>query len=98
MRGNTIKYISIPEEVIDQVQEEREKAAAMGPKSRDGRGGRGGRGGQRGGRGGRGGGRGRGGANVQLSDGNREPRDGEGRGGQRGGRGGQRGRGRGGQQ
>eukprot|EP00029_Vermamoeba_vermiformis_P010624 TRINITY_DN5628_c0_g2_i1.p1 TRINITY_DN5628_c0_g2~~TRINITY_DN5628_c0_g2_i1.p1 ORF type:complete len:183 (-),score=49.22 TRINITY_DN5628_c0_g2_i1:562-1110(-) len=94
VRGNTIKYISIPEEVIDQVQEEREKAASMNTKSRDGRGGRGGRG-QRGGRGGGRGGRGRGGANVQLSDGNREPREG----GQRGGRGGNRGgRGRGGQQ
>lgn len=56
IRGNTIKYLRIPDEVIDVVKKEEVN------KERNG-GGRGGRGGGRGGRGrgrGRGGGRGRG--------------------------------------
>ncbi|OQR82923.1 U6 snRNA-associated Sm-like protein LSm4-like [Achlya hypogyna] len=90
IRGNTIKYIGIPDKVLDQVNEEdltkRDRNALRG-RGRGGRGGMGsrgegrGRGGRDGGRGGRGAGRdgGRGGG-----------RDGAGRGGRgahRGGRG-----------
>eukprot|EP00752_Nemacystus_decipiens_P001818 g1756.t1 len=64
VRGNSIKYVTIPEEVLDMVQEEdlSKEKRAMGGRGRGGRG-RGGRdGGRGGGRGrGRGDGRGRGG-------------------------------------
>eukprot|EP00903_Cladosiphon_okamuranus_P005402 g5390.t1 len=85
VRGNSIKYVTIPEEVLDMVQEEdlSKEKRAMGGRGRGGRG--------RGGRdGGRGGGRGRG-----DGRGGRGRGDGRGRGGGRGGRG-ERGRGRGG--
>ena len=60
IRGNNIKYLRIPEEVIDMVPEEDLSKPRAGGKG-DGRGG--GKGGGRGGKGegGRGGGRGRGG-------------------------------------
>ena len=61
IRGNTIKYLRIPDEVIDMVQEEdlnRKERQALKGRGRGGRGGRGGKGGR--GRG-RGKGRGRGG-------------------------------------
>ncbi|GMH41798.1 hypothetical protein BSKO_09708 [Bryopsis sp. KO-2023] len=55
VRGNTIKYVRVPEEVIDKVQEEayRQRAQDHGPPSGRGRGydrGRGSYGGRRGGR------------------------------------------------
>ncbi|ORX74685.1 Sm-like ribonucleo protein [Linderina pennispora] len=54
VRGNTIKYLRIPDAVLDKVKEDMNKKRNMG--SRGGRGGRGrgqgGRGGNRGGRGG----------------------------------------------
>ena len=72
LRGNTIKYIRVPDEVIDKVEEQQLKREEKRPiRGRGGRGGRiggrgdggrdGGRGGRGGGRGGRGGGRGGGG-------------------------------------
>ncbi|XP_050042354.1 U6 snRNA-associated Sm-like protein LSm4 [Dermacentor andersoni] len=80
IRGSTIKYLRIPDEVIDMVKEETlVKGRGRGDASKrggpGGRGGRGGRGGPFGGRGGRGDGDGR-------------------RGGSQGGRGGRGGRGR----
>ncbi|CAO3659776.1 unnamed protein product [Umbelopsis ramanniana] len=54
IRGNTIKYLNVPEEIIDMVKEDESK------QRQNNRGNRGGRGGQNGDRGGRGG-RGRGG-------------------------------------
>ena len=52
LRGNAVKYLRIPDEVIDQVKEEKFSRHH----NNNGRGGRGGRGGNRGGqRGGRGG-------------------------------------------
>lgn len=85
IRGNTIKYIRVPNEILDMVHEEdfskRERQANRG-RGRGGRGGFGGRGGRgRGGRGGRGDGPG--------------GRGGRGDGGRGRGRGGGRGRGRG---
>ncbi|KAL7541743.1 hypothetical protein ACHAXR_011635, partial [Thalassiosira sp. AJA248-18] len=75
IRGSSIKYLRLPEEAVDRVQEEEKKWQGGGGGGGRG-GGRGGRGGGRGGRGrGRGGGGGRG----------------RGRGGGRGGRGGQEG-------
>ncbi|KAG2429248.1 hypothetical protein HXX76_011017 [Chlamydomonas incerta] len=63
IRGNTIKYISVPEEVVDKVQEENlrrdEKRPTVGGRGRGGRGWSVGRGEGGGGRG-EGGGRGRG--------------------------------------
>eukprot|EP00771_Trimastix_marina_P004230 gnl/Trimastix_PCT/975.p1 GENE.gnl/Trimastix_PCT/975~~gnl/Trimastix_PCT/975.p1 ORF type:complete len:147 (+),score=9.92 gnl/Trimastix_PCT/975:86-526(+) len=82
IRGNTIKYIRVPDNIIDLVSEQVDIEKLPKQPSRGGhRGGRGGgRGGDRGGRGGRGGrGRGRGGDR------------GRGRGFSRGGRGGGRG-------
>ena len=63
IRGSTIKYLRIPDEVIDMVKEDVvSKGGGRGGGGGRGRGGRGGRGGQRGGFGGRGGpGGGRGG-------------------------------------
>ena len=63
IRGNTIKYLRIPEEVIDKVQEDANLFAAGGGYAGGACSDRGGRGGGRGGaggdfRGGRGGGRG----------------------------------------
>ncbi|KAL1920785.1 uncharacterized protein VTP21DRAFT_11420 [Calcarisporiella thermophila] len=56
IRGNTIKYLRVPEEIIDMVREEEVKQRGAGRGRGRGRG----RGGERGGRGGRGGqGRGR---------------------------------------
>ena len=59
IRGSTIKYLRIPDEVIDVVKEEvvqRAKVRSQGGRGRGGgRGGMQGRGGGRGGRGGRGG-------------------------------------------
>ncbi|KAG2184315.1 hypothetical protein INT44_009330 [Umbelopsis vinacea] len=54
IRGNTIKYLNVPEEIIDMVKEDESK------QRQNNRGNRGGRGGQNSDRGGRGG-RGRGG-------------------------------------
>ncbi|PNW81552.1 hypothetical protein CHLRE_06g251300v5 [Chlamydomonas reinhardtii] len=63
IRGNTIKYISVPEEVVDKVQEENlrrdEKRPTVAGRGRGGRSWSGGRGEGGGGRG-EGGGRGRG--------------------------------------
>ena len=64
IRGNAIKYLRIPDEIIDMVQDEKEKKFGGGGRGRGGRvntgrggrGQRGGRGGPRGERGGRGGG------------------------------------------
>lgn len=62
IRGNTLKYIRIPEEVVDKVKEEGPKKSDRAPMGRGGRGqgrwGGEGRGRGEGGRGGRGGGRG----------------------------------------
>ncbi|KAL7599791.1 sm-like protein LSM4 [Lactuca sativa] len=75
IRGNTIKYLRVPDEVIDKVQEDRNRSDRRppgvgrgrgrggghghGPDDASGRGGRGGRGGGRTGGPARGGGRGR---------------------------------------
>lgn len=56
IRGDSVKYLRIPDEVLEEVPEEDEIAKSSGR----GRGGRGGRGRGRGRGGGRGGGRGRG--------------------------------------
>ncbi|CBJ28042.1 Sm-like protein LSm4 [Ectocarpus siliculosus] len=86
VRGNSIKYVTIPEEVLDMVQEEdlsKEKRAMGGRGRGRGRGGRdGGRGGGRGRGDGRGRGRGRGGRDGGRGGGGRGR--GEGRGGGRG--------------
>ncbi|KAL2120721.1 hypothetical protein VTJ04DRAFT_4748 [Mycothermus thermophilus] len=67
VKGNNIKYLQIPEEVLDAVKEQQsqQQAAFRGGRGGQGRGDHGGRGPDRGGRGGRGrggqrGGRGRG--------------------------------------
>ncbi|KAG1146117.1 hypothetical protein G6F37_000364 [Rhizopus arrhizus] len=68
IRGNTIKYLNVPEEIVDMVKEEESRTRQSGT-----RGGRGGRGGGRdGNRGGRGNNRnqargGRGASNVNVS-------------------------------
>jgi U6 snRNA-associated Sm-like protein LSm4 len=68
IRGNTIKYLNVPEEIVDMVKEEESRTRQSGT-----RGGRGGRGGGRdGNRGGRGNNRnqargGRGASNVSVS-------------------------------
>ena len=56
VRGNTIKYVCVPDEVLDKVREEMKNRPQRESRGDGGRGGRGGRG--RGGRGGRGRGRG----------------------------------------
>ncbi|XP_031555015.1 U6 snRNA-associated Sm-like protein LSm4 [Actinia tenebrosa] len=63
IRGSNIKYLRIPDEVIDMVKEEAKQQGRGRGGGRGGRGGRGGGGGGGGGRGfsGRGGGQGRGG-------------------------------------
>jgi len=70
IRGSTVKYLRIPDEVIEMVKEEsvhRGKQRSHGKGGRGGpKGGRGGRGGRGGGRGGRGG-RGRGGGHEASS-------------------------------
>ncbi|CAO3678303.1 unnamed protein product [Umbelopsis vinacea] len=63
IRGNTIKYLNVPEEIIDMVKEDENKQRQS---NRGGRGGRGGQGGDRGGRGSRGG---RGGQGYQRGGG-----------------------------
>ncbi|KAG2493140.1 hypothetical protein HYH03_008564 [Edaphochlamys debaryana] len=86
VRGNTIKYISVPEEVIDKVQEENLRRDEKRPARGRGRGGRGWAMGGGRGDGGQGeGGRGEGGRGGGRGDG--------GRGGRGGGRAGGRGRG-----
>ncbi|KAH8548672.1 hypothetical protein BGW37DRAFT_430595 [Umbelopsis sp. PMI_123] len=62
IRGNTIKYLNVPEEIIDMVKEDESK------QRQNNRGNRGGRGGQNGDRGGRGG-RGRGGQGYSRGGG-----------------------------
>jgi len=61
VRGNNIKYLRVPDEIVDQVKEQQQKDQASRGRGgeRGGRGDHGGRG-DRGGRGGRGRGRGRG--------------------------------------
>ena len=62
IRGSTIKYLRIPDEVIDNYKEDSSNRGQMGNRRGGDRGGRGGSG-QRGGRGGSAGGGGRGGFN-----------------------------------
>ncbi|KAF8859554.1 Sm-like ribonucleoprotein, partial [Acephala macrosclerotiorum] len=62
VKGNNIKYLRVPDEIIDLVKDNQSREQGSGGGYRGGRGGARGdhRGGDRGGRGGRGGGRGRG--------------------------------------
>lgn len=91
IRGNTIKYLRVPDEVIDKVQEETVRRSDRKPPV-GGRGrGRGGRGDEGGGRGGRSGGRG--GYQEDGSGGRGGGRGARGFGRGGGGRGGGRGRG-----
>jgi len=76
VRGSTVKYLRIPDEIIDMVKEDALQKNRH--RSQGGRGGRGAPKGGRGGRGGRGGGEGRGGRGGRGGN----------RGGHRGGRGG----------
>ncbi|KAJ2660331.1 RNA processing protein [Coemansia sp. RSA 1200] len=68
IRGNTIKYLRIPDAVFDKVKEDMLKNRGMGNRGGRGGRGRGGRGGGGGGHDGRGRGRGRGGHNNYSSN------------------------------